>query len=262
MERLIGRLAAMLARCGRGALRLQCRLSISAAMDSPRAKPRWRLDGRPVRGRRPGRSICSPWSNCNWSAAAAGAGAGDVGRGHAHGPLGVPAAGIVSRRLAPLATAAPGRPGRAAQQPAGRRRPWCGRACGRRPSRNWPAAMSRWWIVAGVAATRSREAGRSCRRGLCGCCRRGRHFDCARRPAGTVPIFVVGTRSVVATKMGLTAGPAAADRPLLGTGADRDRLVARPAGRPRLLPGGDGGRPPFLALSPPPRRTMVLARNV
>ena len=113
VERLVGRLAAMLGRCGRGGLRLQCRLSI----------PRSGAAGvrrRPVRADGLGRKICSPWSSCNWS----GCGwPGRCGRCHVEAtitaPLGVPAAGIVSRRALRWQPAAAGRAGRAAQQPAG-----------------------------------------------------------------------------------------------------------------------------------------------
>ncbi len=48
----------------------------------------------------------------------------------------------------------------------------------------------------------------------------------------------------------------------LGARADRNRLVARASGRPRLFPRRNGRRKPFLALPPAPRRKMVSARAV
>ena len=59
MERLIRRLAAMLVQCGRGALRLRCRLSILGQSPLEFAVGLFEPTARP--------EICSPWSKCNWS---------------------------------------------------------------------------------------------------------------------------------------------------------------------------------------------------
>ena len=67
--------------------------------------------------------------------------------------------------------------------------------------------------------------------------------------------------TTIAAAMVPAGRPGAPDRAPLGTGADRDRLVARPGGGPRLLPRRNRRRPPLLALPPAARWKMVLARE-
>ena len=225
MERLIGRLAAMLARCGRGALRLQCRLwflgqpplEFAVGLFEATARPenlfplvqlqleRLRLPG-PVRAMSVEATTTAPLE-CRQQE-------------------------LFPDDSTALAAAAAGRAGRAAQQPAGS----AGRGAGAAAARG-PAGIGLPLRAAGAgqrcrrAARAGSELGRrSCRRGLCGCWR------------GRVGLAVTVARARRPAAAVADRRPAAADRPLLGAGADRDRLVARPC-RPAAIITGWRRRP-------------------